>query len=230
MKNSLSCCLCIAAFSFFMAVLMPSPARAGDVVVAPDGAGGADDIIDGTVDVNDIGTGAVGSDEVVDDSLTASDIGTGAVGSDEVTDDSLTAADIGTGAVGSDEVTDDSLTAADIAAGAVGTSEITDGSIGMADLSAAVSSQLSASTAQFDAVNGRIDDVEAGVAMAMAMSSTGHVSGKTFSFSLGSGVYKGEAAASTRFSYAPRQNIILSVAAATAAGDFGGSAGVTFGW
>lgn len=185
MRTKFLYCVALAAL---MLVCQTITVYAGDVVVAPDGAGGADDIIDNTVN----------SADLLDGTITTTDIAA------------------------------DTITAGNIAAGAVGTSEIADGSVGLADLSPAATAAF-ASSASVNALGNRVDDVEAGVAMAMAMSSTGHVPGKKFTFSLGTGFFQGEAAASGRFSFAPRDHIVVSVGASAASGEVAGTAGISFG-
>lgn len=125
---------------------------AADSVTAAEiatGAVGTDEIADGTVGADDLGTdsvgsdeistGAVGTDEIADGTIAAADLGTGSVNGGAggvITDGSITADDLGTDSVDSDEIAADAVTASEIATGAVTTDEILDGTITQADISA----------------------------------------------------------------------------------------------
>jgi hypothetical protein len=76
----------------------------------------------------------------------------------------------------------------------------------------------------------RLDELEAGVAMSLALSSAPIVPNKKFNLSLGLGVYKDTAAVSGKISYAVNENLAIGGGLGLGDGNFGGAVGVTIGW
>ena len=95
--------------------------NAGDIQSndVEDGTLTADDLGTDSVDSDEIAASAVGTSEVDDNTLTANDLATNSVDADEIATDAVRADEIQASAVGTSEVADNTLTLTDIAAGAL---------------------------------------------------------------------------------------------------------------
>ena len=186
--------------------------------------GTTDNITDGTVDNADLAAGAVDSIQIKDGEVKESDLAAGAVTAPKIAadavdstkikdgevkesdlaDDAVTTAKIGDMAVTTAKIGDMAVTTAKIADKAVTTAKIADGAVTFGKLGAGVRKRITD-------LEENVEDLNTGVAMAIALASAPIVPGKNASFSIGGGMFKNEYGGAARLAIRLRENAYLTV-------------------
>ena len=206
------------------------------------------DIAADTITAANIAADAVGSSELANNAVDTAAIQDGAVATAKLADGAVTnaklaanavgTANIQDGAVATAKIADGAVTNAKLAANAVGTSNIQNGAVTFAKLDAGVQAQLIANSALLDQHSAtlarheeHLSDLDAAIAMALALANIPVVPGKTFSLGMAAGTYNSEESLAVKLSWIPEKNVIVSGGLAADTRDqLSGAVGFAIGW
>ncbi|MDQ3565845.1 MAG: YadA C-terminal domain-containing protein [Pseudomonadota bacterium] len=163
--------------------------------------------------------------------MTNAKLATDAVGTTNIQDNAVTTTKIQDGAISNQKLALNSVATGNIQNAAVTTDKIALGAVTHDRLAPAVQAMIADNSATIAQHDQRLNDLDAGVAMALALASVPVVPSKDVSLGLAVGSYNGQEGYAAKLNWVATTNLVVSGGVgANSRNEVSGAIGVSIGW